>query len=399
MYENGPGLEGQDIICLGTVEWLVVHSVAEYTMQGFARSNRVLFVEPFGSWITLRRMARWQKRKREKKPRLEQVDENLWIYRPPPIGLPGISRWRWASRVNDRILDRLLRGVVKELGFRRPLLWSYLYNTATVLRHFPSRLSIYECGDHDAALARDEAQRRMVRAHEADTCRAADLVFAVTDELAEPRRAHNPKTHAVYCGAAMEFFGRALLPETVVPDDIARLPKPVLGYLGGVDPWKMNVDLLKQIARRFPERSIALVGYVWFGFDAATFADTPNIHVLGPKDYEDFPGYLKGMDACIMPFPLNDITRNGDALKLYEYLAGGRAVVSADVPAARRFPGIVRIAETADDFAVAVDEALAEPLSRAAERVEAVRPHSWDERNRQKAALIREALAQKEGTG
>ena len=32
-----------------------------------------------------------------------------------------------------------------------------------------------------------------------------------------------------------------------------------------------------------------LVGYVWFGFDAAVFADCPNIHVLGPQDYAAFP--------------------------------------------------------------------------------------------------------------
>jgi hypothetical protein len=70
-----PGLSGFDIVCVGCVEWLVIHSVAEYTMLGFAQSNRVLFVEPFGSWITLTRMARWQKRNRAPRPRLEQVSD------------------------------------------------------------------------------------------------------------------------------------------------------------------------------------------------------------------------------------------------------------------------------------------------------------------------------------
>src|SRR4051794_26061028 len=86
-----------DIVCLGTVEWHVIRSVGEYTMSGFARSHRVLFVEPFGSWITLNRMARWQRRRRERKPSLELVDQNLWVYRPWPIGVPGISRWRWPA--------------------------------------------------------------------------------------------------------------------------------------------------------------------------------------------------------------------------------------------------------------------------------------------------------------
>lgn len=387
------GLAGFDIICIGCAEWLVIHSVAEYTMLGFAKSNRVLFVEPFGSWITLARMARWQRRRRGSRPRLEQVADNLWVYRPPAIGLPGGSRWRWPSVLNGLILAILLRGVARRLGFQRPLLWTYLYNTAALLRSFPARLRIYECGDHDEALARDERQRLLVRRHEAEVCRAADVVFSVTEELAAPRRAHNRHSYAVNCAAALDFFGRALSPETSVPEDIARLPRPVIGYLGGVDPWKIDIELLLHIARRHPEWSIALVGYVWFGFDPLQLAACPNIRVLGPKDYDDFPRYLKGMDVCIMPFPLNDITRNGDALKLYEYLAGGRPVVSTSVPAARRLASVVRIAETPEAFVAAIEAALADPPGSVARRLEAVRPHSWEARNREKAGLIRRRLA------
>jgi glycosyltransferase involved in cell wall biosynthesis len=232
----------------------------------------------------------------------------------------------------------------------------------------------------------------MILRLEAETCRAADLVFAVTDELAEPLRAHNPNMHAVYCAAAPEVFGRALLPETVVPEVIARLPKPVIGYLGGVDPWKIDIGLLHYIARSHPEWSIALVGYVWFGFDAAVFADFPNIHVLGPQDYAAFPGFLKGMDVCIMPFPLNDTTLRGDALKLYEYLTGGRPVVSTPVPAARRLASVVRIASSKVDFVAAVEAALTDPPQAQAARLAAVRPHSWEARNQQKAAIIRATL-------
>ena len=399
MPQDQIGVEPMDIICIGTVEWLVVHSLAEYTMLGFARTDRVLFVEPFGSFITLARMARWQRRKRLSKPRLEQVGPNLWVYRPPPVGLPGISRWRAASSINGWILAHLLRRVVKRLGFQRPILWSYLYNSAELLRSVAARLKIYECGDEDSALARDDTQRRLVIDSDRATCRAADLVFACTAELAAARRAANPNIHEVNCAADLEFFGQALLDETQVPDDIAALPRPRIGYLGGVDPWKMDIELLLTLARRHPEWSIVLVGYVWFGFDRAVFAACSNIHVLGPKDYDDFPRYLKGMDVCIMPFPLNDITRNGDALKLYEYLAGGRPVVSTPVPAAKRLRHVVRIASTPDEFADAVQAALLEGPDALVQRLEAIRHHSWEIRNAEKRRLIESRLASMETQG
>lgn len=385
-------LEGEDIICLAPAEWGVIRASTEYTMFSFARTNRVVYVEPFASWVTLWRAARWQRRRLERKPELEQVRENFWVYRPPPIGLPGITRFRIASALNGRILAWLLRGVSRRLGFRDPILFSPLYNSASFLRNFPARLRVFENQDYDAALARSEHHKRLVLDLEAETCRAADLCFAVTDELADIVRRFNPNVHPVYCGAALEVYGRALDPATVVPEAIARLPKPVIGYLGGVDPWKIDIGLLRHIARARPDWSIALVGYVWFGFDASVFADCPNIHVLGPQPYEDLPRFVKGMDVGILPFPLNDITRNGDAVKTYEYLAAGRPVVSTPVPAARRLAPLVRIAETPEGFVSAIEAALAEPPEAQAARHAAVRPHSWEERARQKAEWIRRAL-------
>lgn len=394
MGRDEADLSGEDIICLGCVEWLVIRSVAEYTMLGFSGANRVLFVEPFGSVITLARVARWQNRTPGRRRSIRQVAPNIWVYRPPAIGFPGMTRWRWVGIVNGWILALLLRLAARRLGFRRrPILWSYLYNAASTLRTFPARLKIYECGDEDEAMARDERARAIVRSHEAAICQAADLVFAVTEELSAKRRAYGNEVFTVNCAASHEIFGRALLPETRVPEDLARLPRPVIGYLGSVDPWKIDFAILAAIARTHPEWSVALVGYVWFGFDAKLLADFPNVHLLGKKDYDAFPEYLKGMDVCVMPFPLNGITVNGDALKLYEYLAGGRPVVSTDVPAARRLAEVVRIAGTPEAFVAAIEASLEDTAERKAARLAAVAPHSWANRNRDKARLILARLA------
>ncbi|MBW6396491.1 glycosyltransferase [Roseomonas sp. HJA6] len=391
-YARTVPLQGQDIICLGPVEWGVINSVTSHSALGLAKHNRVLYVEPLRSWATLRRTLRWQRRGKESKPALEHITDNLWVFRPPPIALPGLTRWRFVSEANGIVLARLLRRVSRQMGLRDPILWSTLYESGSVLRHFASPLRIFESVDYDAALARDDSHRALVLALEADACRSADLVMAVTEELAQPLRAYNTSVHVVNCAADLEFFGRALDPATPLPPAIARLSRPVIGYLGGVDPWKIDIALLRHIAQQHPEWSIALVGYIWFGFDASVFADCPNIHLLGKQRYEDFPGFLKGIDVAIMPFPLNDVTLRGDALKLYEYLAGGRPVVSTRVPAACRLADVVRIADAADDFARAIEAALAEPPALRAARLLAVRPHSWEARVREKSEIVRAAL-------
>ena len=391
-------LEGHDIVCLGTVEWLVVRSVAEHTMTRLARHNRVLFVEPFRALPTVIREARWQRRAWTKRSGRRQVGPSLWVYTPPPLGVPGMSRWPWVARLNGRLEARLIGRVLRRLGFHAPILWTYRYNSAATIRRLRRAFVVYDCIDQDEALARSDRQRHLVRRLEGDLCRVADVVFGVTDGLVKARRPLNPQTFEVNCAADVEFFGKALDPSTVVPPDLASLPRPILGYMGGVDPWKIDISLLTYIASARPTWTIALVGYVWFGFDPNTFQRFPNIRLLGAKRYEDFPGYLKGMDVCLMPFPLNDITRNGDSLKAYEYLAAGKPVVSTPNPAAERLAPAIRIAATPAEFLAAIERSLEDDAGAVQARLALVKSHDWQLRVAQKSRLITERLLATAGT-
>ena len=383
---------GKDFIILNSVDWLVIRSVAEYTVPEIAKRHRTLVVEPFTSLLTALRVAKTQNRAYRNRSGVRREGENLYVYSPPPIGIPGVSRWRWAASINTLMFSWLVRRVARKLGFEDPIVYTYAYDSAGVLKRLPSSLKVYECVDHDETLAKDERHRRLVREREEQTCREADVIISITEELAANCRRYNPRSLVVNGGVDLQFFGRASLPETTVPADMARLPKPVLGYLGGLDPWKMNVDLLKFIAQSRPEWSIALVGFVWYGFDARSFEPCRNIHVLGPKPYDDLPAYVKGMDVALMPFPLNGITLHGDAIKMYEYLAAGKPVVSVPVPAALRNTDIVRLARTPEEFLAAIEASLAEGPDARQRRLAKVQQYSWAIRAQQKLAILQQHL-------
>jgi len=384
--------ETLDFVCIAVSNWGVVSSVADYTIRGLARrGHRVLVIEPFESISSVWRMARIQKREVQTSWGLREAEQNIWVYHPPPLAMPGLSRNETAARISSRILATMVRRIMARLGFGRSCLWSFMYNSGVLLDRVPSALKIYESGDDDAALARSDAQRRTVRQLDRETCTSADLVFAVTEELCAQRRNFNPRTFEVNCAADVAFFRKALSDTTPVAPKIAALPHPVIGYFGGMDPWKMDVDLITRMARLRPDWSFAFVGYVWFGFDASVFAKLPNVHILGPQAHCDLPGFMKGMDVGFMPFPFNDITRNGDALKCYEYLSAGLPVVGRDVPVARRLPDWVAIADTAEEFVTACEAQLASPQTRA-ERSAAMDAHDWSVRIDRKLSLIAEHL-------
>ena len=102
------------------------------------------------------------------------------------------------------------------------------------------------------------------------------------------------------------------------------------------------------------------------------------------------------MDVGLLPFPDNDITRNGDALKCYEYLAAGLPVVGRPVPVARRLAPLVRIAETPEEFIEQIEAALAEDETALATRREAMQAHDWSVRVAQKLALTDDAMAMRQ---
>ncbi len=174
-------------------------------------------------------------------------------------------------------------------------------------------------------------------------------------------------------GVDFEHFRRALDPETVVPDEVARLPRPVIGYFGLLGRDWVDVGLLEHLARRFAHGTLVLVGKVTM--DLSALAALPNVHLLGRKPYAELPAYCKGFDVAVIPFPVTEVTLNANPLKAREYLAAGLPVVSTPIPEVEVL-GLCRTAAGPDAFADAVGEALREPGPRR-ERSEAVRDQSW----------------------
>ena len=143
----------------------------------------------------------------------------------------------------------------------------------------------------------------------------------------------------------------------------------------------MNVALLEELADARPELQLVMIGPV-VKIDPATLPRRPNIHWLGGKRYEELPAYLAGWDVAMMPFALNDSTRFISPTKTPEYLAAGKPVVSTSIrdvvqPYGRQ--GLAWIADTAADFAVAIDEALASNrAARLAQTDAFLAELSWD---------------------
>src|SRR5205823_13347203 len=160
-----------------------------------------------------------------------------------------------------------------------------------------------------------------------------DLVFVVSETLLETKRRLNANTWTSPHGVDFEHFRRAQDADLAAPDDAAGLPRPIIGYFGSLEKW-IDFELIDYLAEHRPQWTFLLVGRV--AVPAGRLSQRPNVRWLGRRPYESLPAYGKLFNAAIIPFRINQQTLHCNPLKLREYLAMGKPIVSVDFPEVRK---------------------------------------------------------------
>jgi GT2 family glycosyltransferase/glycosyltransferase involved in cell wall biosynthesis len=274
------------------------------------------------------------------------------------------------------------------------LCWSGTRASVSIVQHpywsqvatmVPSPRIVYDCMDHHAgfdnnAAAILEAERQLI----AD----ADVVVVTSDGLA--REVEADARHVIVVRNAGDFAFFSNRPPVVFEDPARR---PVIGYYGAIATW-FDVDLVRAVARAFPEALILLVGADTAGVGSA-LADIGNVRCVGEVKYEELPYWLHGFDVCLLPFKVLPLTLATNPVKVYEYLAAGKPVVAVDLPEMRQFDGLVDVAADERAFVDAVGRLLSgneAPVQAAARRAFA-RNQTWEQRADQLDVLLRDLPA------
>lgn len=281
------------------------------------------------------------------------------------------------SERSVRDLQRcLLDELMQKFEIRSYVSW---YNTPMMLAwsdHLRPKAMIYDCMDELSAFkfAPPELHER-----EAELFSLTDLVFTGGHSLYEAKKHQHHTVTAFPSSIDKKHFAQALTINEEMPDQ-ADIPSPRIGFAGVIDE-RTDLVLLEGIADLKPEWNFVMVGPV-VKIDEADLPRRDNIHYLGGKDYNDLPGYLAGWDVAMMPFAINESTRYISPTKTPEYLAAGRPVVSTairDVVSPYGEKGLVRIAESPEEFVTAIQQALDEDSDKAREMAaEHLRTMSWD---------------------
>jgi glycosyltransferase involved in cell wall biosynthesis len=380
-------LRGRDIICFSH-DWSGDPLSKTHLMRILARDNRVLWVNAIANRMPTaakKDISRIVRKLAAFTEPVKEVEPNIFVLNPLAVPAHGSTAVR---SFNQRFLRLQLRKAMRKLRFERPI--NMVFNPAAGLLagELGEETLIYYCVDEytaftGAAKGLKEIEERLFR--------TADLVVVSAEKLLDSKKGYNENTHLIRHGTDWHHFRTAIEPETEIPQEIAALPRPIIGFHGLLADW-VDYELIKKIAEYYSGGSVVLVGKIAVDAEqkVRVLAGIGNIHFLGRKPYEQLPAFCKGFDAAINPFVINELTLAANPLKVREYLAAGLMTVSTDIPEVRVLENCL-VACDHDDFLNKLGLALSTTRSRS-EISDSVRNEGWDA----KVEELRELLAKTE---
>lgn len=402
-------MENETILCLSTRLWHSLWRNTQQIMSRLAQTNHVIFVEPQrdpdNSYAaSLRANSRYFGALS-----LERLSPGLTVVRTPP-GLP-YARERlpdsllrlsvpFVANTNNAILAWHLRRVLRELEVERPILWLYEPRHVGLVGRLGEKLACYFNYDELADFAPNARIRDLLQDYDDRLCRRVDVVFASSTSQSQRRQRLNANTHCVPNAVDYPHFSRALHPATPPAPELARLEKPIVGFVGWLG-HQLDVPLLNRLAATYPDYVLALVGPDALARDAAyqELRSRPNVLFAGRQPLEALPGYLKMFDVALLPYNVKSgHTHAIYPLKLHEYLAAGCSVLATDMPELRPFAPVIRIAPNDEAFINLVPAALRDnaPERRQA-RTNVAKQHTWEQRVSTIHRVLDQALAKRQG--
>jgi glycosyltransferase involved in cell wall biosynthesis len=199
----------------------------------------------------------------------------------------------------------------------------------------------------------------------------ADLVVVPGERLAERYRAWGADVRVVPHGVDLVAWHGRTAPTG---------ERIVVGFVGTLDS-RLDIAVLRAIARAHPQWLVRLIGAVQDGFDRRALADLPNVSIEPPVPTAQVPSLLAGFDLGVMPYLDHPNATHMTPVKNLEYMAAGTPAVARRVPALEPYAELLYFADSPQEFVSKLEQALAEQSpGRAQARRGVAERHGWPER-------------------
>lgn len=361
------------IICIGGEDWWY-HNRGHFdfqVMRRLAKKCPVLFVNSLGVRMPKPSqdkafMSRIVRKAKSFARGVVRVENDFWV--ASPLALPGgrgekISNWALAPQI---------RMMARQAGIHKPLLWMHCPSGANLVDEIDHVAMVLQRTDRFEAFPDGDPER--LNAQISKLKAQADLVVYSADHLKHEERSQVRQGLLVTHGVDFDTFVEAGDSPENGPSDMMFMDRPRVGFIGGIDHHTFDPELFLKIVGAMPDVQFVLVGGCSLPSD---WCCADNVTLLGRKPYDSIARYMAAMDVLIMPWNNSEWIKACNPIKLKEYLAVGRPVVTTDFSALEPWRDLVAVAQDAETFALKIRHALMAEYSPLLAR-QRVSGESWD---------------------
>lgn len=371
-----------EFILSSILQWYEVWQRPQHFASHLSGDHKVCFLSPVPVHHVVGDAQLWRER------RMKQVSENLTVF--APLVLPGENKVGLIRALNRLLWSSYLREAAMKLDMQAPVLWLNFPFNPRLVKAAQFRAVIYDVMDEftEFSIAPSNAQEL-----EKELLKIASFVSTGTYALLEKKKGLHPKVEYIPCGVDFELFNGVVTRKPPLPPDFPKTKGAVLGYFGSLNE-RIDAGLIEEVARRRPAWTIVMIGPVQRSYSGDR--QLRNIHYLGLKGYRSLPAYLAHFDVCMMPYKVTEATSHISPVKLLEYFAAGKPVITTRIPDVLRFyESLVWVVDDANEFITSAESILRMKSGgqfSPQPYIEVVRKRSWEEMSQQMLNRILESL-------
>ncbi|MAE59854.1 MAG: hypothetical protein CMJ49_00705 [Planctomycetaceae bacterium] len=372
------------VVCFGGIDWWYHnrgHAQTRIAMR-FAQRARTVWVNSIAMRMPVpgKTDLAWTRYLRKARSLLKglqyDADADMWVYSPwfIPRYTPAMLEF------NGWLMSMQVRAVTDYLNIRRPSTWVSIPTAVPAVERLNWHSIVFDRCDDFTTLPGADAQ--LIGALEQRMLDVCDHAAYVNDELFQ--REKNRVKHAEFIGHGVDFDHFVACrptqgPRTDVPPAMRDLPRPIVGFYGGMDDYRMDRDLMIKIARHVHAKGGTMILIGPDQMDLSKVRAEPNVVHIDQLPPDDLARHAAHYDVGIIPFYQNEFNVRCNPTKLKEYLALGYPIVAMKLPAFDPYDDLIIAVDSHEEFLAGIDTALTETGDEMTERRRAaVSGSSWD---------------------
>lgn len=210
-----------------------------------------------------------------------------------------------------------------------------------LIRYIPKSYSgkiLYDCMDNYENFTKKQSRKAKIREMEKECIRRAEIVLSTSEVLCERIRSFAAGSNPVLVRNAYDGKNVYAVKKT------QKKKQYKAGFIGAIAQW-VDLDILVNNAYKQHNVTYHLVGPY-----GSKREDCDRLIYEGSKEHAKLYDTIKDYDCLVMPFYINELTKAVDPVKLYEYIAFGKCIISSYYEEIDRFSPFVYFYHNEEEY-------------------------------------------------